>query len=86
MRGSHIKKKVGKYYNVDMDSTSRQRELVLPRQITMYLCRKHTELSYSQIAQLLGNKNHTTAMSNVRKIERICEEDEVFKRRIEKIL
>ena len=43
-------------------------EIVLPRQITMYLCRELTDTSLVNIGKLLGKKDHTTVMHGVNKI------------------
>ncbi|GAA1745893.1 chromosomal replication initiator protein DnaA [Aeromicrobium alkaliterrae] len=48
--------------------TNRQRDLVLARQIGMYLCRELTEMSLPKIGQEFGGRDHTTVMHAVRKI------------------
>ncbi|MDN3507726.1 MAG: DnaA/Hda family protein [Simkaniaceae bacterium] len=47
---------------------SRAREIALPRQIAMYLIRKKLGLSYTKIADLF-NRDHTTAMSSINKVQ-----------------
>ncbi|MDO8551452.1 MAG: chromosomal replication initiator protein DnaA [bacterium] len=47
---------------------SRRAELVLPRQITMYLLREEIEVPLVKIGEILGGRDHTTIMHGVRKI------------------
>lgn len=53
---------------------SRQRPLVTARQIAMYVFRNLTELSYPSIARLFGNRDHTTVIHAVDKIQRLMSE------------
>ena len=43
--------------------------------IAMYLARKLTNMSYPEIGSRFGGKDHSTVISAVRKIERLCGED-----------
>lgn len=54
----------------DMCSARRDKYIVQPRQIAMYLLRSELKLSFPKIAQELGRKDHTTAMHSVEKITR----------------
>jgi len=67
-----IVKTVSSYFNVspfDIKGKSKSQSVVLPRQIAMYLCRKLTDLSTTEIGLDFGGKNHTTVMYNVQKVE-----------------
>jgi len=60
------------YYSIkkeEIKKESRERRLSHPRQVCMYLLKKHTELNYNEIASLLNRKDHTTVMHGVNKIE-----------------
>ncbi len=66
-----IKKLVGKHYNLsmsDLASKSRKQGIVVPRQIAMYLSRKHTDNPLQAIGQAY-NRYHATALYAVRAIE-----------------
>ncbi len=64
----------------DIFSKKRNSEIVLPRQIIMYLCREHTDASLEEIGKLLGKKDHTTVMSGISKIKKqISFDDELNK-------
>ncbi len=61
----------------DLKSTKRARAIALPRQIAMYLCRKHTASSYPEIGNALGGKDHTTALNAFNRIKARYDEPEV---------
>lgn len=68
-----IFKAVGDHFNTSTDdimSIKRNRELVHPRQIIMYLLRHEMNLSYPKIGKELNKKDHTTIMHGVGKIEK----------------
>ncbi|MDD4271242.1 MAG: chromosomal replication initiator protein DnaA [Patescibacteria group bacterium] len=69
----------------DLVGQSRKKELVVPRQIAMYLMRKEINASYPSIGQELGGRDHTTAMHAYNKIERECQEDEKIKQHVDSI-
>lgn len=54
----------------DIFSKKRNSDIVLPRQIIMYLCREYTDASLEEIGKLLGKKDHTTVMSGISKIKK----------------
>ena len=54
---------------------SRVKPLVTARQVGMYVCRQLTELSYPAIAREYGNRDHTTVMHAVDKIEALLQTD-----------
>lgn len=63
--------KTARYFGVevkDMCSARRDKFIMTPRQIAMYLLRSELKLSFPKIAQELGRKDHTTAMHSVEKI------------------
>ena len=66
-----IQKTVADYYKIkvaDMFSKRRQANIVLPRQVAMYLAKELTEKSYVEIGELFGGKDHTTVLHAVNKI------------------
>jgi len=69
----NIIKTVAEFYNItinDLIDRSRKKELVRPRQITMYLIRKELNNSYPSIGEKLGGRDHTTVMYACQKIEK----------------
>lgn len=68
-----IVEKTAKYFDLkttEIKSTSRSLNIIVPRQIAMYLLRSELHMSYPQIARELGRNDHTTAMHSIQKIER----------------
>ena len=63
--------KVSKHYQISLDDLTgpkRDKDIVVPRQVAMYLLREELKLSYPKIARELGRKDHTTALHSVDKI------------------
>ena len=52
----------------DLLSPKRDKDIVVPRQIAMYMMRSELHLSFPKIAKELGRKDHTTAIHSVQKI------------------
>ena len=75
-----IVKRTAEYFEVkisDLKSKKRGRAIAFPRQIAMYLCRKHTDASYPEIGHALGGKDHTTALNAFNRIGERLPEPEV---------
>jgi chromosomal replication initiator protein len=53
----------------DLRGKSRSKDIALPRQVAMYLLREETDSSLVEIGQELGDRDHTTILHGVRKIE-----------------
>ncbi len=54
----------------DILGAKRDKDIVVPRQVAMYILRSELHLSFPKIARELGRKDHTTAIHSVEKIER----------------
>lgn len=54
----------------DIIGPKRDKDIVVPRQIAMYMLRSELHLSFPKIARELGKKDHTTAIHSVEKIEK----------------
>jgi chromosomal replication initiator protein len=68
---THLLKCVAQYFEVqptDLTNKSRRKEVVVPRQIAMYLLRDMLGLSYPDIGLKMGKKDHTTAIHSYEKI------------------
>lgn len=76
---------VTKYFNVELSDiigSCRKKELVIPRQIIMYLMREELNASFPNIGQELGGRDHTTAMHAYTKIKNSLMDDEKLKQDI----
>ena len=83
-----IQKKIAHHYGIriaDMGSTTRCRNVARPRQVAMYLSKLLTPKSLAEIGKKFGNKDHTTVMHAIKKIEALCKEDPEFSREVEVI-
>lgn len=79
---------VSKFFDVDIKDIlgkGRRKELVKPRQITMFLMRDETNTSFPTIGHELGGRDHTTAMHACNKISKELQDDEKLKQEIESI-
>lgn len=66
-----IVQEIANYYGVDLkvlQGRGRSRNIVVPRQVAMYLLREETELSLMDIGGLLGGRDHTTVMYGCEKM------------------
>jgi len=73
-----VQREVAAYFDVklhDLKGPKRHRAVAHPRMVAMYLARKLTKMSYPEIGSRFGGKDHSTVISAVRKIERLCSED-----------
>lgn len=69
---------VSRYYSVsvqDLIGPSRVREILIPRQIAMFFCKLHLQLSFVRAGELFSHRDHTTVINAVRKIERVMQND-----------
>ena len=69
--------------STDILSKKRNSEFVLPRQVAMYLCRNMLDISLSNLAKILGKKDHTTIIHGINKIEDELLVNEELKNKIE---
>lgn len=67
----------------DLLSARRSRSVVRPRQIAMYLSKILTSRSLPEIGRRFGNRDHTTVLHAVRKIEQLMGEDSGFAQEVE---
>ena len=76
-----IQKKVAQHFNIkvsDMSSARRSRTVARPRQIAMYLSKNLTSRSLPEIGRRFGNRDHTTVIHAVRKVEELRNKDVSF--------
>lgn len=68
-----IIERTAKHFQVpieDIVGPKRDKDIVVPRQVAMYILRSELHLSFPKIARELGRKDHTTAIHSVEKIEK----------------
>lgn len=80
--------KTARHFQIDVKelcSDRRDRRVVMPRQIAMYLLRSELHMSFPIIAKELGRKDHTTALHSVNKIEKAIKLDLLTRENIAEI-
>jgi chromosomal replication initiator protein len=79
---------VADYYNVtldDMKGKRRDKHIVFPRQVAMYLVREETPSSLPAIGKAFGGRDHTTALHSIEKIANELKEDERLRYEVQSI-
>ncbi len=92
-RPQHISSKqiidrTAKHFQLDVSeicSEKRDKHIVVPRQIAMYLLRSELHLSFPKIANELGRKDHTTAIHSIEKIEKAIKLDFMIREQVASI-
>jgi chromosomal replication initiator protein len=82
---SQVIETVAKFYNIsvaEMVSPARNKELVQPRQVAMYLIRQETDASLPEIGNLLGGRDHTTVLHGIERIKDRLESEEQLRREV----
>ncbi len=80
-----IQNVVANYFNLnlrEMLSARRSRSLARPRQIAMYLAKQHTTNSLPDIGRKFSNRDHTTVIHAVKKIDELIKKDNEIKQNI----
>lgn len=83
-----IIERCAKHFQVPMEDImgpKRDKDIVVPRQIAMYMLRSELHLSFPKIARELGRKDHTTAIHSVEKIEKEVSYDADIKAAVNEI-
>lgn len=77
--------RTAKHFRIDIKdicSPKRDKHIVVPRQIAMYLLRSELHMSFPSIASELGRKDHTTAIHSVEKIEKAIKLDFLIREQV----
>jgi chromosomal replication initiator protein len=83
-----IQKTICDYYNLkinDLKAKRRTKNIALPRQVAMYLARKHTSTSFPTIGSKFGGRDHSTVIHAAKTIEKKIKEDPQMQTTIEKL-
>jgi chromosomal replication initiator protein len=83
-----IQRMVADYYQIsleDMKSKRRDKHIVFPRQVAMYLVREETPSSLPAIGQAFGGRDHTTALHSIEKIMNELKEDDRLRYEVQAI-
>src|ERR687885_1873574 len=84
-----IQRAVSAHYKLrveDLKSKNNSRQIAVPRQVAMYLCKRLTKHSFPEIGRDFGGKHHTTVIHSVEKIEALVSKDQNFHRVVSDIM
>jgi chromosomal replication initiator protein len=84
----NIQKTLCDYFNIklgDLKSKRRTKDIALPRQVAMYLCRKYTPSSFPALGHKFGGRDHSTVIHASKLIEKKIKEDPHMQATIQQI-
>jgi chromosomal replication initiator protein len=84
----HIIERTAKHFHIsieDIVGPKRDKDIVVPRQIAMYMLRSELHMSFPKIAHELGRKDHTTAIHSIDKIEKEISYEGVIKQSVNEL-
>jgi chromosomal replication initiator protein len=85
---SGIQKAVAEFYGVrvdDLRSRGRNKSIVLPRQVAMFLCREIVKASLPDIGDGFGGKDHSTVIHACAKVKRMLASEEPFRKQVDEL-
>ena len=85
----NIQRTVAQFFQLkiaDLKSKKRSRDISVPRQIAMYICREFTQASLPEIGRQFGGKDHTTVIFSYRKISGLINENNEMGKKVQEII
>ena len=82
----YIQKTVADYFKVELEqmkSKVKKREIVIPRQVAMYFCKRYTQLTLALIGENFGGRDHSTVIHALESVEDMMKTDANFKNSVE---
>ena len=83
-----IKKVVCDYYGItkqQLTSKIRTKKVAMPRQIAMYLCRKHLDIPYKDIGNNFGKRDHSTVINACERVEENMRKNDFYRKAIQEL-
>jgi chromosomal replication initiator protein len=83
-----IQKMVAEYFKVDIESLKakiKKREIVIPRQLAMYFCKRYTQLTLALIGENFGGRDHSTVIHALESVEDMMKTDANFKNSVDEL-
>jgi chromosomal replication initiator protein len=84
-----ISRAVALHYKLSLEelkSKNNARQIAVPRQVAMYLCKRLTKHSFPEIGREFGGKHHTTVIHSVEKIDAVIKDDRNFHRVVSELI
>jgi len=83
-----IQKTIADYFKVSLDqmkSKVKKREIVIPRQVAMYFCKRYTQLTLALIGENFGGRDHSTVIHALESVEDMMKTDANFKNSVDEL-
>ncbi len=83
-----IQKAICEFFHVrpaDLRSKKRSRNIAVPRQVAMYLCRRYTPASFPVIGDRFGGRDHSTVIHAMHVVDERMKQDPTFRATIERL-
>ena len=83
-----IQKTVAEYFKCDLDAMKgkvKKREIVIPRQVAMYFCKRFTQLTLALIGENFGGRDHSTVIHALESVEDMMKTDANFKNSVDEL-
>ncbi|MEK6783751.1 MAG: chromosomal replication initiator protein DnaA [Bacteroidota bacterium] len=83
-----IQKTVGEYFKIDLELMKgklKKREIVIPRQVAMYFCKRYTQLTLALIGENFGGRDHSTVIHALESVEDMMKTDANFKNSVDEL-
>jgi chromosomal replication initiator protein len=83
-----IKNLVANHFKISLDKlqgTTRKREVVIARQLSMYLAKNYTGVSLKGIGSKFGGKDHSTVLYSIKAVQDLMDTDSLFKDTVDQI-
>jgi len=68
-----------------LQSKTRTKTLTTPRQVAMHLCRELLGLQLVEIGNAFGGRDHSTVIHSLERAQEMIGEDDIFRKRVEKV-
>jgi len=85
----NIKQLVAKFFDVPiekMQSKTRMREVVMARQLSMYLAKNYTNSSLKVIGDSFGGRDHSTVIHSLKTVKDMMDTDTIFKDKVNSLV
>lgn len=83
-----IQKTVADYFRVELEAMKgkiKKREIVIPRQVAMYFCKRYTQLTLALIGENFGGRDHSTVIHALESVEDMMKTDANFRNSVEEL-
>ncbi|HMJ71469.1 MAG TPA: chromosomal replication initiator protein DnaA [Cyclobacteriaceae bacterium] len=84
----YIQKTVADYFKVELEAMKgkiKKREIVIPRQVAMYFCKRYTQLTLALIGENFGGRDHSTVIHALESVEDMMKTDPNFKNSVDEL-